>query len=120
MIVGASILSALIMFFWDYLNYMLADHDEMCVELFSGNTFFRKILCFLLKVISMQSLPSVTYYTIYFRRKSQFITTQPGVMIEGEPVDVLNDDAASELNRSLTSRIDSRGSLFSVGSRQNL
>lgn len=95
MIVGGSVLSALIMFFWDYLNYMLAENDEMCVELFSGNTFFRKILCFLLKVISMQAVPSITYYTFYFRRKSQFVTTQTENLIEGEPVDVLNDDAAS-------------------------
>lgn len=31
MIVGGSLISAVIMFIWDYLSYMVSDVDEMCV-----------------------------------------------------------------------------------------
>ena len=109
------------MFIWDYMAYMMSDTDEMCVEVFSGNTFFRKILCFLLKIISMQALPSITYYAIYHRKKNQFLSSQIINLNEGDGPDILNDDIASELNRSLTSRTNSRKSLVSgLGSTQNL
>ncbi len=80
MIVGGSLISAIIMFIWDYLSYMVSETDEMCVEVFSGNTFFRKLLCFVLKIISMQALPTITYYTIYYKRKSQFLSEQKLVL----------------------------------------
>ena len=95
MIVGGSVVGALIMFMWDYLAYMMSDTDEMCVEVFSGNTFFRKILCFLLKIISMQALPSITYFAIYHRKKNQFLSSQIINFNEGDGPDILNDDIAS-------------------------
>lgn len=63
------------MFIWDYLAYTLSETDEQCVELFSGNTFFRKILCFLLKIISMQVVPTIVYYNTYYKRRNGFKET---------------------------------------------
>ena len=64
------------MFIWDYLAYVGADSDSFCVEVFSGNSFFRKVLCFLLKLISMQVFPCLVYYTTYFKRRNQFLFAQ--------------------------------------------
>lgn len=119
LIVGGSIGGAVIMFIWDYLAYIMSSTDEMCVQIFSGNTFFRKILCFLLKIISMQVVPCIVYYIIFYKRKSQFLSNEQERQISN--VDYLDDDAASDLNRTLTSRMDSRRSLFSgMGSTTNL
>lgn len=76
LIVGGAMTGAFIMFVWDYLAFTISKNDEQCEELFSGNTFFRKVLCFLLKIISMQVVPCIAYYTTYYKRKSQFILTQ--------------------------------------------
>lgn len=112
LLVSASLTGAFIMFVWDYLAFTISESDDQCEELFSGNTFFRKILCFLLKIISMQAVPSIAYYITYYKRKSQFILTQ-ATTHETTDFDYLNDDAASDLNRTLTSRSNSRNSLMS-------
>ncbi len=103
---------AFIMFAWDYLAFTISESDNQCQELFSGNTFFRKLLCFLLKIISMQVVPSIAYYTTYYKRIGYFAHPDP---INAVQVDLLEDDAASELNRTLTSRSNSRNSLLSRG-----
>lgn len=119
MLAGGSIAGAFIMFIWDYLAYIVSDTDKMCVEIFSGNTFFRKVLCFLLKIISMQVVPSIVYFIVFHKRKEQFLIETPER--HASDIDYLDDDAASDLNRTLTSRNDSRISLFSgVGSTPNL
>jgi len=102
-----------IMFVWDYLANTLSQTDEQCVELFSGNTFFRKILCFLLKIISMQVVPAIIYYNTFYRRKERFQDT----VMEDMKIEDANylDDAYSDLNRTLTERSNSRNSLFSRG-----
>lgn len=120
LLVGGSIGGALIMFIWDYLAYTIAHTDQMCEEIFSGNTFFRKVLCFLLKIISMQVVPTIVYYTIFYKRKDEFLSSQPEC--EMSDIDFLDDRAPSDLNRTLTSsHTDSRRSLFSgLGSTPNL
>ena len=69
----------------------------------------------------MQALPTITYYTIYYRRKTQFLSDQkPDVPTTGQTdlLDPLFDDVASRINMS---RTDSRASVFSrTLSYQNL
>ena len=119
LIVSGGIAGAFIMFTWDYLAHVVSTSDEMCQEMFSGNTFFRKVLCFLLKIISMQVVPSIVYYVIFHKKKEQFYSMEQER--QNSDINYLDDDAASELNRTLTSRVSSRRSLFSgVGSTPNL
>lgn len=68
----------------------------------------------------MQVVPCIAYYTTYYRRKDQFILNQ-STAHETMDIDYLNDDAASDLNRTLTSS-NSRNSLMSgrVDSTANL
>lgn len=93
LLVGGSIGGAFIMFVWDYLAYTISKNDKTCMEIFSGNTFFRKVLCFLLKIFSMQVVPSIVYYTIFYKRKEQFLMETPER--HASDVDYLDDDAAS-------------------------
>jgi hypothetical protein len=66
----------------------------------------------------MQVVPCIAYYMTYYKRKGQLILNQ--TTYETADVDYLNDDAASDLNRSLTAS-NSRSSLFSRdGSRPQL
>lgn len=119
MLAGGSIGGAFIMFIWDYLAYTMAENDQMCVQIFSGNTFFRKILCFLLKIFSMQVVPVIVYYRNFYKRQDQFNIAMHER--HASDIDYLDDDAASDLNRTLTSHSDSRRSLFSgSGSTPNL
>jgi len=60
------------MFMWDFYSYIFSSTDKDCTDIFAGNTFFRQILCFILKLISMQLTPSMIYYIIYERRKNDF------------------------------------------------
>ena len=60
----------------------------------------------------MQVVPSIVYYTTYYKRKYQFLLTQETAN-ETQDIDYLADDAASDLNRTLTSRSNSRASLMS-------
>lgn len=53
------------MFTWDFYAYVFSTSDSDCTEIFAGNTFFRQILCFILKLITMQLTPSMIYYIIY-------------------------------------------------------
>lgn len=93
------------MFVWDFYAYTFSENDTDCTDIFAGNTFFRQVLCFLLKLITMQLTPSMIYYIIYERRKSQFLENFHNE--ENKPdlnVDLL-DDNASEFNRTITSRV---------------
>jgi hypothetical protein len=56
----------------------------------------------------MQAVPSIVYYTTYYKRKSQFLMTQTTTANETQDIDYLADDAASDLNRTLTARSNSR------------
>lgn len=72
MLISCNFIGAVIMFGWDFYAYVFSDSDQDCTDIFVGNTFFRQVLCFLLKLVSMQLAPSVIYYIVYERRKSQF------------------------------------------------
>lgn len=109
MLMVSSGVGAGIMFIWDYLAYMLATSDASCVELFAGNNLFRNILCFLLKIVTMQVNPSVIYYTAYYSRIGD---TLQGPVKELE-INFLEEDAATELNCTIASRSSSRKDLFS-------
>jgi hypothetical protein len=61
------------MFIWDFYAYTFSTSDSDCTEIFEGNTFFRQVLCFILKLISMQLTPCMIYYLIYYRKKEDFI-----------------------------------------------
>ena len=71
-LIACNFIGAVIMFVWDFYAYVLSTTDQDCTDIFSGNTFFRQVLCFLLKLISMQLTPCMIYYIIYERRKNQF------------------------------------------------
>lgn len=60
----------------------------------------------------MQFTPCMIYYVIYEKRKTQFLENFQNDRMDDLNVDILKDDA-SEFNRTIGSRIDSRGSLFS-------
>lgn len=49
----------------------------------------------------MQVVPCIAYYTTYYKRKSQFILAQTPTHMANDN-DYLNDDAFSDLNRTLT------------------
>lgn len=72
-IMGSGLLGSLIMFGWDFLAFNNSVDRISCEHLFSGDTVFRNILCFLLKIVSMQLNPSAIYYVMYFSRKDDFI-----------------------------------------------
>eukprot|EP00919_Chromeraceae_sp_WS-2016_P033109 GHVR01078202.1.p4 GENE.GHVR01078202.1~~GHVR01078202.1.p4 ORF type:complete len:104 (-),score=5.51 GHVR01078202.1:115-426(-) len=80
--------------------------------------FFRKILCFLLKLVTMQFTPVVIYMTVYYNNKHVIINPNNEQRKNNSPnksdleIDLLDDDAASVLNRTITSQI-SRTSLLS-------
>lgn len=65
----------------------------------------------------MQLTPCIIYYVIYEKRKSQFLENYKTEQMNDLNVDILKDDA-SEFNRTIGSRIDSRGSLFSSDNNQ--
>ena len=71
-IATSGFIGSLIMFTWDYLAYNNSVDRRSCENIFSGDTAFRNILCFLLKIISMQLNPSAIYYAIYYSRKEDF------------------------------------------------
>lgn len=64
----------------------------------------------------MQVVPALVYYIFYEKKKEQFLLAQSNKQMFLNDIDYLADDAASDLNRSLTDRMDSRKSLFSSGS----
>lgn len=99
------------MFGWDYMAYNKSVDRKSCEDLFSGDTVFRNVLCFLVKIISMQFNPAVIYYIVYYSRKDDFHTDQPQDLASND----MNywDDNASDLNRTLASRSNSRADLIS-------
>ena len=68
-IMGSCIVGSTIMFGWDFLAFNGAVNQESCIDMFSGNTVFRNILTFLLKIFTMQLNPSAIYYVMYYCRK---------------------------------------------------
>ena len=76
--------------------------------MFVGNNFPRKILFFLLKIITMQVQPMGIYYCTYYKNK-EVIEDYDQNQILGKAVDtdamhILQDDVYSTLNESLISR----------------
>lgn len=71
-LVSCNFAGAFIMFVWDFYGYEFSQSSQDCTDIFAGNTFFRQVLCFILKLITMQLTPSMIYYIIYERRKNQF------------------------------------------------
>lgn len=72
------------MFGWDYLAYTSSVDRLSCERLFSGDSTFRNILCFLLKIVSMQLNPGVIFYNIYYSRKEEFEQDQEEMLLGGE------------------------------------
>lgn len=68
----SGLVGSLIMFSWDFLAYNNSVDRLSCEHLFSGDSGFRNVLCFLLKIVSMQFNPAVIYYNIYYSRKEDF------------------------------------------------
>jgi hypothetical protein len=69
---GSGIIGAAIMFGWDFLAFNGAHDRHSCNAMFSGNTIFRNLLAFLLKIFTMQLNPSAIYYVMYYCRKNEF------------------------------------------------
>jgi hypothetical protein len=66
---GSGLIGAGIMFGWDLLAYNKAVDQTSCSHLFSGDTPFRSLLTFVLKVFSMQLNPAAIFYVMYFCRR---------------------------------------------------
>ena len=64
-----TVTSAAMMFIWDYVAFLYSKVDQDCVDMFLGNTFPRKILFFLLKIITMQVQPVGIYYCTYYKNR---------------------------------------------------
>lgn len=64
---GTTIVSSFMMFVWDFVAHMNSSTEQDCVDMFMGNNFPRKILFFLLKIITMQIQPLGIYYTTYYK-----------------------------------------------------
>ena len=69
LIMGSGVLGSSIMFGWDFLAYNNASDQASCNAMFVGDTVFRNILCFLLKLVTMQLNPAAIYYVMYFCRR---------------------------------------------------
>ena len=82
------------MFIWDFYAYVFSSNDVDCADIFAGNTFFRQVLCFLLKLVTMQLAPATIYYIIYERRKKYFIDNFRPSKQENLNVDLLDDNAS--------------------------
>lgn len=82
------------MFLWDFYAYTFSETDQDCTDIFVGNTFFRQVLCFLLKIVSMQLSPCMIYYIIYHTRKNQFLDNFQQEHQENLNVDLLDDNAS--------------------------
>lgn len=89
------------MFGWDFLAYNGSVDRKTCEELFSGDTVFRNILCFLLKIVSMQLNPSAIYYVMYYSRKEDFEETGKERRLNEELINYF-DDGASDMNRTVS------------------
>ena len=57
------------MFIWDYVAFMYSEVEQDCVDMFVGNNFPRKILFFVLKIITMQVQPVGIYYCTYYKNR---------------------------------------------------
>lgn len=88
--------------------------------MFMGNTFPRKILFFVLKIITMQVQPLGIYYTTYYKAFKDNPDDQPEVVANSNEMELIMDDTYSVLNTSLISRGSSVASLHSSKSRGEL
>jgi hypothetical protein len=96
-IMVSGLVGSAIMFGWDFLAF---NNTSSCEFLFSGDTFFRNILCFLLKIVSMQLNPAAIYYVMYYSRREDFEQTGNDRLNE----EFINyfDDGASDMNRTVS------------------
>ena len=100
-IMGSGLIGSLIMFGWDFLAFNNSVDRVSCAHLFSGDTVFRNILCFLLKIVSMQLNPSAIYYVMYFSRKDDFIDNGNDNRLNEDMINYF-DDGASDMNRTVS------------------
>jgi hypothetical protein len=62
-----TLLSSFMMFVWDFVSHLYSSSEQDCVDMFMGNNLPRKILFFVLKIITMQIQPLGIYYTTYYK-----------------------------------------------------
>jgi hypothetical protein len=72
LMICSGLVGSLIMFGWDFIAFTNSVDQKSCEHLFSGDSIFRNILCFLLKIVSMQFNPSVIYYNVFYSRREIF------------------------------------------------
>lgn len=85
-----------------------------------GNTFPRKILFFVLKIITMQVQPLGIYYTTYYKVCRDNPDDGPEIVANSNEMELIMDDTYSVLNTSVISRGSSRASLLSSHSKGEL
>jgi hypothetical protein len=95
---------AAVMLGWDYLAHRQATDRLSCERVFSGDDGFRNVLCFLLKLITMQLNPSVIYYIMYYSRREEFRSANEEKLLPGDYDIDYFDDGASDMNRTVSSR----------------
>lgn len=113
-------MSSFMMFVWDFVSNMYSKSEQDCVDMFMGNTFSRKILFFVLKIITMQVQPLGIYYTTYYKACRDNPDDAPEPLANANDMELIMDDTFSVLNTSLISRGSSRASLYSNHSRGEL
>lgn len=87
LMISSGLVGSVIMFSWDFLAYNNSVDRLSCEHLFSGDSGFRNVLCFLLKIISMQFNPAVIYYNIYFSRREEFERNEEDSLLNEEGFD---------------------------------
>lgn len=92
-----------------------SEGQQSCINLFSGDTVFRNILCFLLKILSMQLNPCAIYYVMFFCRREEFEETGNEKRLNEELVDYF-DDGASDMNRTISTIRDNEEGAIREGS----
>lgn len=103
----STVVSAVLMFIWDYVAFLYSKVEQDCVDMFVGNNFPRKILFFVLKIITMQVQPMGIYYCTYYKNRDFIKESQDEAVknkAEIEDLEILQDGTPSELNQSLISR----------------
>ena len=72
LITVTGLIGSFLMFAWDFIAYDPTSTDRQCKTVFSGDTFFRNLLCFVCKLITMQLNPLAIYFINYHSRSQDF------------------------------------------------
>lgn len=114
------------MFLWDFIAYNSSSDTATCQIYFSGDTFFRSLLCFVCKLITMQLNPLVIYYIMYHSRREEFSKEEQlidnneidlfghGPSVCAETVSDNRSEAASEREREISRYWFVKSSLFNI------